>query len=395
MSILALTGQIIGGLGVLASCAYLIMNCGVVYVFKREQEQARNLIEADCGGIKYAGECPPVTQIKPLRTYPNSDEWQALQSFAAQDYPSLNQVILAVDSEEAASGGDGASNLRTLAPNAEVSIGSVEAMNKKIGVCLPALERAQGGIIAISDADMVASPRLLRCLSLALQDKNTGLATCLYTVKHMPTFGALCEGLSVNDFGVSVLVARLVEGINFALGAVMALNRSTLKAIGGLEAIKDHLADDYQLGLRTSQLGKKVVLAAEVVEDVVGPLTFKEYFIHQLRWMRTYKASRPGGFFAFIITQGLLWSSLLLLSSGAESWCLLLASLWLLLRWGETFYSWNVLAGSNKVGRYAFLAPIKDFFYLVLWFGAFLGDNVEWGGVRYSIDKEGKMRQSR
>ena len=136
------------------------------------------------------------------------------------------------------------------------------------------------------------------------------------------------------------------------------------------------------------------MLAAEVVEDVVGPLTFKEYFIHQLRWMRTYKASRPGGFFAFIITQGLLWSSLLLLSSGAESWCLLLASLWLLLRWGETFYSWNVLAGSNKVGRYAFLAPIKDFFYLVLWFGAFLGDNVEWGGVRYSIDKEGKMRQS-
>ena len=54
--------------------------------------------------------------------------------------------------------------------------------------------------------------------------------------------------------------AYYVEGIRFALGATMALTRPALQSIGGLAALADFLADDYQLGWRVAQTGFKVKL---------------------------------------------------------------------------------------------------------------------------------------
>ena len=47
-------------------------------------------------------------------------------------------------------------------------------------------------------------------------------------------------------------MARRFEGMRFALGATMAVRRSTLAAIGGFEALVDYCADDYELGRRVA-----------------------------------------------------------------------------------------------------------------------------------------------
>ncbi|MBQ7501205.1 glycosyltransferase [bacterium] len=370
----------------LASCAYLLLTLWVVRGFAEERRRARERR----GSAPSEAEAD-ISQIKPVHDLRSTQNWECLRTFADQNYGGLNQMILAASSQDVFVNEAGQSPAG-LGSNVETSCASAEGLNLKIASCIPAVSKAAHEILVFSDADMIAPPELLRSINEKFRDDKVGLVTCLYIVKKMESAGAVFEGVSVADFCASVLVARLVEGIRFALGAVMALKKETLQKIGGLEAIKDYLADDYQLGFRTSQLGLEVVLAPEVVEDVVDAVSFKEYFLHQLRWMRTYRVSRPGGFFSFFITQGLFWSLAALCCSGLALWAWMAFFIWLILRLAASVYVWNVLAEDKKVVKYALLAPVKDIFYVIMWFSAFFGQSrVQWGKNAYNVKKDGKL----
>lgn len=372
----------------LASCAYLLLTLRVVREFAAERREARRLRAAAPEEAE-----ADASQIKPVHDLRGAESWKYLRSFAVQDYGGENQVILAASSPEVFVNEAGES-LEGLGSNVEASCGAAEGMNLKIAACIPAVAEAKHELLVFSDADMTAPAELLRSINEKFRDDKVGLVTCLYIVKKMPSLGAVFEGVSVADFCASVLVARLVEGIRFALGAVMALKKETLRRIGGLEAIKDYLADDYQLGFRTSRLGLQVVLAPEIVEDMVGAVSFKEYFLHQLRWMRTYRVSRPGGFFSFFITQGLFWSLAALCCSGFALWAWLALGLWLLLRLSAAVYAWSVLAEDKRMCLYALSAPVKDIFFIVMWFAAFFGQSrVQWGKNAYLVNKDGKLEK--
>lgn len=383
-------------LGTVASCAYLTIVIWVTSKFKAERQEARKktLYSVNKNYI------PNITQIKPLRTVPDASERTCLKSFIEQDYPS-NQVIFALDGQQNnIQWPEEEKLLLSLGNNVEVSLGYTEALNKKISVCIEAEKKAKGEIVILSDADMIAPPNLLRDIANLANHGDVGLVTSLYTVKRMVSYGSLFEGVSVNDFCASVLVARLVEGISFALGAVMAVKKEALQKIGGLEAIKDYLADDYQLGFRVAQSGSRVVLSHEVVEDVVGDMSFSDYFTHQLRWMRTYRVSRPGGFLSFFITQGLFWSSMLMLTTSfcGSSWSVLagvLSAIWLFLRFISSSYTWSVFAENNRFfqAKYLFASIAKDFIYIILWLLAFVGDTVEWSGKKYQVMKDGTLKE--
>src|SRR5690606_32630701 len=187
----------------------------------------------------------------------------------------------------------------------------------------------------------------LRRVAAPFEDPEVGVVTCLYAVRRARDPGGLLEGLSVNDFGASVLVARQVEGLSFALGATMAIRREALEAMGGLAALRDYLADDYQLGNRAHADGWKVVLAPAVVEDVLGPTPFSEYFAHRLRWMRTYRISRPGGHAAFLVTQGTPWALAFLAATGFAPWGWGAVAGWTLLRVATCWSTWWTLSRSR------------------------------------------------
>ena len=145
-------------------------------------------------------------------------------------------------------------------------------LNPKVSTLRQLLPHADHELIVISDSDVRAKPDLLTRLAAALQQPGVGLATCLYRSGPVHTPGGALEALSISaDFIPSVAMAHYVEGINFALGAVMALPRQVLESIGGFPAIADYLADDYQLGYRVSRAGLQVHLLPYVVETLGRP----------------------------------------------------------------------------------------------------------------------------
>lgn len=333
---------------------------------------------------------PAVTQIKPLHRV-DGELRDCLASFLGQDYPGPVEVLLVA--RPATPGLEELERcLRRDLPRRALRLvtGERPGSNRKIASCALAMEQGTRDLVVLSDADMRVAPDYLQRVVQGFVDPRVGMVTCLYAVQRATGLGAALEGLSVADFAASVLVARRVEGLSFGLGATMAVRREALEQVGGLEALRDYLADDYQLGNRIATAGWRVALAPVVVEDVVGRVPFGEYFSHQLRWMRTYRISRPAGHVAFLVTQGLPWSVGFLAATGfrATGWAVLGG--WLALRVLTAVSCWRLLAGT-PAARWGLLAPLKDLLYLVLWVLSLGGTTVRWGDQVFRLRRDGRM----
>ena len=87
----------------------------------------------------------------------------------------------------------------------------------------------------------------------------------------------------------------------------MAFRRTDLARIGGFEAIADYLADDYQLGHRIHALGLKCVLSDTVVTTRLSG-GWADVWRHQVRWARTIRVSKFGGYLGLPITFAAVWA---------------------------------------------------------------------------------------
>ncbi len=194
-------------------------------------------------------------------------------------------------------------------------------LNPKISTLQQLLPRARYDLLVIADGDVKVGPDYLAQVAAAFREPGMGLVSCPYRAGQPRTLGAGLEALTIAaDFIPSVATAASVEEIRFALGATMALTRQALIASGGFVPLADFLADDYQLGFRVAQTGLQVKILPYVVETNNPEMSLGAYLAHQLRWARTYRVCRPGGYLAYGITHALVYSLAILLASGLAPW---------------------------------------------------------------------------
>jgi ceramide glucosyltransferase len=172
----------------------------------------------------------------------------------------------------------------------------------------------------------------------------------------------------------------------FAMGSTLALRRVDLDRIGGFAAVADYLADDYQIGHRIHALGLKCVLSEVVVETHLGG-GWRAVWQHQVRWARTIRVSRFGGYLGLPVTNATLWAVV------AAAWGRLdLGFALLAIRMMMALASgWGVLR-SRDVLRLWWLVPARDLFGFTVWVTGLFGDSVEWRGQRLRLDRDGRIR---
>jgi ceramide glucosyltransferase len=247
-------------------------------------------------------------------------------------------------------------------------------------------------VIVIADSDIRVRSDYLRRLVPHLNDPGVGLVTTLYRAVSTGGLPTVVESLFINtDFSPMVLVARVVEKPTYAFGATMALRRSTLDAIGGFLPLANYLADDYYLGNRVAERGYRLALSDMVVETVLAVGGWRRLFDHQLRWARTYRNCRPGGYFSSILTPGTLWATLNLLYNEFSPLACVVAAV---------VYGTRMTAASRLANRYlhaplrwqeVWLVPLKDLFVSAIWALCFLNDRVHWSGHQFRVLKGGQM----
>jgi ceramide glucosyltransferase len=274
-------------------------------------------------------------------------------------------------------------------PTRVVRVADAPGPNRKASV-LAALEPlARHPVVVVSDQDMRFAPGYLQAVAAPFADERVGVVTCPYRCVQAHDVGGVLEALTVNvDFIPSVTVAGRLEGLSFALGATMAARREAVRAIGGFAHLQRYLADDYQLGNQIHICGWKVHLSPFTVDDMLGATPFMTYFKHQLRWARTYRVCRPGGYFSSVLMHGVAFAlGLWLLGWGSKP---LLG--WLLLRWAVALWNQVLLNGGAANLWWLLMLPLRDVLAFALWVLAWWGDEVEWGGKRYVVSRDGTMR---
>jgi ceramide glucosyltransferase len=259
------------------------------------------------------------------------------------------------------------------------------AANAKVGVLIDLAAAARHPILVINDADIRVEPDYLASVTAPLADARVGLVTCLYRVEGA-TFAARFEGLGVvTDFAPSALVARLLGVDEFAMGSTLALRREDLDRIGGFAAVCDYLADDYQLGRRIHVLGLKCVLSDVVVETYLAG-GWRDVWLHQVRWARTIRVSRFGGYLGLPITNATLWAAVTGAFGRVD-----LAVMLLVLRLIMAIASGSGVMRSRDAMRLWWLVPARDLFGFAVWVCGMLGNSVVWGGQMLRLDSQGRI----
>ena len=187
----------------------------------------------------------PVSILKPLcgaepRLYAN------LQTFCAQTHPSYQLLFGVAHASDAA-----ASVVRRLArayPERDIELvidATAHGSNRKVANLINLSRHAKHDVIVIADSDISVEPDYLMRVTAPLADPGVGVVTCLYRARCVGGIWARLGGLFIDEwFAPSVYVANALGYGRFGFGATLALTRETLQKIGGLEALRDCLADD-------------------------------------------------------------------------------------------------------------------------------------------------------
>jgi ceramide glucosyltransferase len=321
---------------------------------------------------------PPVSILKPVRGR-DAGFYDAIRSHAAQPYHEFELLFGAADPDDPAIAE--IERLKTEFPDVPIRVihTANDAPNGKVG-SLEILEReARYETLLVNDGDIVVPADYLQRVIGPLADPQAGLVTCLYRGRGA-SLATEAEALGIaTEFMPSVLVARLLSSSGFALGATMAFRKADLAAIGGFAAIREYLADDYQLGARIAATGKKVLLADTVVTTNLGAQSWRSVWKHQVRWSRTIRVSRPAGYFGYVLTQLTFWSVMAL---GAGWWKTALAGL--VIR--------RLCAGIYSETTMRFPVWFRDLFGMCVWIAGLGGNYVEWRGLRFRLLRDGRIR---
>ncbi len=368
---------------VIGGSVYAILSAGaVLWFFRRDGKNTRQ-------GSDYQ---PPVTILKPVCGL-ERDLKARLRSACLQDYPDY-QVVYSVQSPN-----DPALPIlqeigREFGPSrATVVVDDIQVgPNGKVNNLLGALAEARHDVLVISDSDVMLRPDYLSAIVAPLADPETGAVCTPFKATGARHWFEKLEILSVNaDFMPSVIFADVTHASKFCLGPSIALRRATLEEMGGLEALAEYLAEDYELGRRVWSSGQRMAFVPHVVETELDIESWSKWWTHQLYWDQNTRVARPYGFFATVLTRSVPFALLYAIATGggalglgvlAASVALRLASAGVILHSGFR----------DREGlRSLWLLPLRDLVGLVSWAMAFFRQTVVWRGVRFRLTSGGRM----
>ncbi|MGA2601594.1 MAG: glycosyltransferase [Bryobacteraceae bacterium] len=320
---------------------------------------------------------PPVSILKPIRGVA-PELTDAIASHLNQSYPEF-ELLLGIREDDVG-------KLHIADPRVRVIVCHTVTPNRKVGTLIDLAREARHPVLIVNDADITVPSNYIRDVVSELAPSRVGLVTCLYRARSR-TWPGRWEALGVaTDFAPSALVAPFVGVSEFGLGSTLAFRRTDLEKIGGFEAIADYLADDYQLGCHLHALGRRNVIARPIVTTTLSASTWSAGWRHQVRWSRTVRLSRTGGYLGLPVTFATLWA-LLAACCGLPAVAVTL----LLLRLVMAVTAGYGVLRSSDVLKYFYLIPFRDLYTVAIWVASLFGNTVEWGGKVLKLDRNGRI----
>jgi ceramide glucosyltransferase len=185
-----------------------------------------------------------------------------------------------------------------------------------------------------------------------------------------------------------VLVARMIEGMRFALGCTVAVRRRVLEEMGGFGYLQEFLAEDFVIGQRAAELGHGVLLSSYVIEHRIGSQGIMRNLGHRLRWARSTRRSRPAGYWGQIFTYPLSWA-FLLCATHPGTWPVVVLTL--LLRSSAAIATARYVVRDPITQKQWWLLPLQDLIGFLVWISGFVGDTIVWRDRKCTVLRDGRL----
>lgn len=310
-----------------------------------------------------------------------------LRTFLEQNYPKFEILFAVRESDDPAV--EIVEKLRKEYPQVPTSLlitGESPYPNAKVYSINCMLDAAENDLVVMSDSDTRVTPEMLSTVSAEFQDASVGLATCPYRAVPGASFWSRLEAVGMNsDFIAGILVARMLEGMRFAVGPTIVARRRILRAMGGVERLKDYLAEDFVMGKFAAEAGYGVILSSYVIEHHIGSADFRHNLAHRLRWARSTRRSRPFGYLGQLFTMPLPLA-LIAFALKPGWWPALMAVLM-----ARSLAAYVMSARVLKAKPKWLLLPIEDLTNFVVWIAGFFGNTIIWRGRRYRLHSDGRF----
>jgi ceramide glucosyltransferase len=331
----------------------------------------------------------PISVLKPLAGVDEGLQ-ENLRSFFTLDYPDF-ELLFAVRSPDDPAIGV-VESLHREYPQVRsqlLIVGEPPYANAKVFSLDRMLAAAANDVLVMSDSDIRVTPGMLRTVAAEFQDPKLGVATCPYRAVAGGSIWSQLEAAGMNtEFIGGILVARMLEGMKFAVGPTIVARKQALQQMGGFDRLKEYLAEDFVMGKFAADLGWGVILSSYVIEHRIGSESFVSNAAHRLRWARSTRRSRPAGYVGQLFTNPLPLA--LLLWAAAPGWWPVLAVTCFV----RTIAAWAAagwVLREPAVAARLWLVPLQDLLSFAFWIAGFFGNTIVWRGHRYYLHADGRF----
>ena len=337
---------------------------------------------------------PPVSLLKPIKGREEELE-QNLRSFFEQDYPAPIELVFA-STELDDPGIDLARRLAREYPHVParfVRSDPTFGLNPKVSNLRGALDAARYDLVLQSDANCRVKRGYLRAVVGEMLGAGGSLLTSMVVGTGERSVGAAMENLQLSAFIAPAMCTALhLAGIPCVVGKSMLFRKSELEEVGGLELVRDILAEDFILGETYTQMGKRVVLSGTTVENVNRDIPVTQFLGRHARWLKMRAAIHVGAFVADLLANptpllaAAFVTSAFDLRVGAALLLVLPAKIAL-----DAFHM-RLARGSGMRLAHLLLAPMKDGLMALVWVYSIFSRSVVWRGTRLRFGRDSRLR---
>jgi ceramide glucosyltransferase len=336
------------------------------------------------------GDKPPISVLKPLCGDDDGLE-ENLRSFMTQDYPEY-EVLFGVHRQDdpAVAVAEKIINEFSGRISARLVIaGESPIPNAKAFSLNRMVREAHYDVLVMSDSDVRVTPTLLSHLAQEFQDDHIGLISCPYRAVPGMSLWSRLEAIGMNtELLGGVMVARMIEGMRFALGCTVAVRRSVLEDMGGFGYLQEFLAEDFVIGQRAAELGHGVLFSSYVIEHRIGSQDMMHNLGHRMRWARSTRRSRPLGYWGQIFTYPLPLA-LLLCGANSAAWPVLFLTM--ILRGAAALATARDIVHDPVTQKQWWLLPVQDVIGFFVWISGFVGDTIVWRNRKCTVLRDGRL----
>jgi ceramide glucosyltransferase len=333
-----------------------------------------------------------ISILKPLCGI-DDDLERNLAHFAQLDYPNY-EVILGVKDRKDPAYAVAQKAVRRWPRRMRLVLQRGEpGLNPKVNQLIGLEAVARHDVILVSDSNVRTPPGYLNELAAQFEDPDVACASNPIVGIGEQRLGSLLDALHLGaSVAPGVIASKASIDHDIVIGKSMAMRRDALAALGGFQAAKDHLAEDYVLGGQVAnRLGKKVAICQLPVYNVSKNRSVREFLDRYIRWSIIHRtAIAPSTYFGQMVMNPLPWA-LLALAVHPSRWmlgALLLAWSW---KCAMDLSATRLFRGEPLPAKVVWANALKDVLIAVAWLNGLFRRTVVWRGTRLRVEHGSKL----